>query len=52
MTGDAGAARGLRRREWARRVGWLVAYWAGGVAVVGVVAYGLRGVMRWVGLGT
>ncbi|MFO1315789.1 MAG: DUF2474 domain-containing protein [Burkholderiales bacterium] len=40
-----------RGREWVRRVGWLVALWAGGVAVVAMTAYGLRIVMRWAGLG-
>jgi len=50
MAADADAARGARRRAWARRVGWLVVYWAGGVAAVAAVAYGLRAVMRWAGL--
>ncbi len=51
MAGGAAAARGARRRAWARRVAWLVLLWAGGVAAAGAVAYGLRGVLRWVGLG-
>ena len=51
MAEEADASGRARRRTWARRVGWLVVYWAGGVAAVGVAAYGLRGVMRWVGLG-
>ena len=30
------------RIEWARRIGWLVLIWAGSVAGLGVVAYGIR----------
>ncbi|GJE05337.1 MULTISPECIES: DUF2474 domain-containing protein [Methylobacteriaceae] len=28
--------------SWAARVGWFAALWLGGVATVGLVAYGLR----------
>ena len=28
--------------EWLRRVGWFVALWVGGVALLAVVAYGIR----------
>lgn len=30
---------------WARRVGWFVVIWLAGVAVLGVVAYGIRSVI-------
>ena len=36
--------------SWLRRAVWLLAYWLGGVAVVGAMAYGLRIVMGWAGL--
>ena len=49
-TGKTGAGSIGRRREWARRVGWLVAIWAASVAALAVVAYGLRFVARWTGL--
>lgn len=29
-----------------RRVAWFVALWLGGIAVVGAVAYGLRGLIK------
>ncbi|OVZ56921.1 DUF2474 domain-containing protein [Pigmentiphaga sp. NML080357] len=38
------------RRAWARRLAWLVALWAAGVAAVFVVAALLKLLMRGVGL--
>jgi hypothetical protein len=31
-----------RRRDWARRLAWFLALWAGGVAALAVLAYALR----------
>lgn len=39
-----------RRRQWARRLGWLLVLWLGGVAALGLAAYGLRLFMTWAGL--
>ena len=40
------------RPEWLRRVGWLLALWAGGVAALGAVAFLLKLAMRAAGLTT
>ena len=37
-------------RLWLRRLLWLVALWAGGVAALGLVAWGLRLAMKAAGL--
>jgi Protein of unknown function (DUF2474) len=37
-------------REWLRRLGWLVLIWLASVAALVVVAYGLRLLMRAVGM--
>lgn len=39
------------RSLWTRRLAWLAALWAGGVAALGVVAALLKWLMRAVGLG-
>ncbi|TPG23133.1 DUF2474 domain-containing protein [Variovorax guangxiensis] len=39
------------RRLWARRIGWLVVLWTGGVLSVSAATLVLRYVMAWVGLG-
>lgn len=36
--------------RWMRRAGWLVLLWAGGVAALTAVAWGLKAVMRAAGL--
>lgn len=36
--------------RWARRVGWLVGIWVASVAVLGVAAWGLRLLMRAIGM--
>lgn len=36
-------------RRWFKRIGWLVIFWALGVAALGVVALFLKAVMRLVG---
>lgn len=38
--------------SWGKRVGWLIVIWAASVLTLAVVAYGLKLVMRAVGLGT
>ena len=38
-------------RLWARRIGWLVVLWLGGVLSVFAATLVLRYVMAWVGLG-
>lgn len=35
---------------WLKRIGWLLLIWAASVATLGLVAYGMRELMRWVGL--
>lgn len=35
---------------WRRRLAWLLGFWLAGVLALGLVAYGLRWVMRLVGL--
>ena len=35
---------------WLRRLGWMLALWAGGVAALGVVAWLLRVLMRAAGM--
>ena len=35
-------------RSWTVRLMWFVALWAGSIAVLGVIAYGIR---MWLGLG-
>ncbi|GAA0512817.1 MAG: DUF2474 domain-containing protein [Pigmentiphaga sp.] len=37
-------------RAWPRRLAWLLALWAGGVAALGIVAAVLKLIMRGVGL--
>ncbi|WP_298912900.1 DUF2474 family protein [uncultured Algimonas sp.] len=32
----------MERKPWAKRIGWFVVLWLGGVAVVTVVAYAIR----------
>lgn len=32
-------------RQWLGRVGWFVAIWLGSVALLGLVAYGIRSVL-------
>ena len=46
----AGGAPDVAPPNWWRRVAWLLAIWAASVAALGVVAWLLKGVMRWVGL--
>ncbi|MDN5842612.1 MAG: DUF2474 domain-containing protein [Alcaligenaceae bacterium] len=41
---------GARVTRWTRRVAWLLALWAAGVAVLGIAAWVLKAVMRAVGL--
>jgi hypothetical protein len=38
------------RREWARRIAWLVAIWAASVATLAAVALVLKWLMRLVGM--
>ncbi|WP_439817987.1 DUF2474 domain-containing protein [Zavarzinia sp. CC-PAN008] len=38
------------RRLWGRRIGWMVVLWAGSIAVLGVVALGIRLMMNAAGL--
>ncbi len=38
-----------RRRPWLARIGWLLLFWAGGVAALAVVAWLLRWFMNWAG---
>ena len=38
-------------RLWARRIGWLVLLWSGGVLSVSAATLVLRYVMAWAGLG-
>jgi hypothetical protein len=35
---------------WCKRFGWLLLIWASSVTAISVAAWGLKGVMRWVGL--
>lgn len=37
-------------RSWLKRIGWLVLIWTSSVAVLGLVAYLMRELMRWAGL--
>lgn len=39
-------------KSWLVRLGWLVAYWAGGVGTLAVVAYGIRLLMSAAGMTT
>lgn len=39
-----------RLRFWSKRVGWLVGIWATSIAVLAVLAYGLRIIMGWAGM--
>lgn len=39
-----------KRKVWLARVGWLVGIWMASVAALAVVAYGLRLLMRAVGM--
>jgi uncharacterized membrane protein len=45
-TGEQGAG----RRLWARRVGWLLILWVGGVASLAVIAFLMRMIMRMAGM--
>jgi hypothetical protein len=36
--------------SWPKRLGWLLFIWAMSVATLGVAAWGLKAVMRWVGM--
>lgn len=38
------------RREWLRRIAWMAALWAGGVATLAAVAYLLRVIMHALGM--
>lgn len=38
------------RRDWLRRLGWMAALWAGGVATLAAVAYLLRMIMHALGM--
>lgn len=38
-----------RNRPWVARMGWLLLFWAGGVAALALVAYLLRLFMNWAG---
>ena len=38
------------RREWLRRLAWMAALWAGGVAALAAVAYLLRVIMHALGM--
>ncbi|UVW27401.1 DUF2474 domain-containing protein [Massilia sp. H6] len=38
------------RREWLRRIGWMVALWAGGVATLAALAYLIRAIMQAIGM--
>lgn len=38
------------RAPWLRRIAWLVAIWAASIAVLAIVAYGLRLVMNAAGM--
>ncbi|RZL64883.1 MAG: DUF2474 domain-containing protein [Variovorax sp.] len=38
-------------RRWARRIGWLVLLWTGGVLSVSAASLVLRYLMAWAGLG-
>ena len=48
MARDAGA--GAPPSPWWRRLAWMLALWAAGVAALGAVAYALRGAMALLGL--
>ena len=37
------------RRPWLTRTGWLLLFWAGGVAALAIVAWLLRLFMNWAG---
>ncbi|QOY93021.1 DUF2474 domain-containing protein [Massilia sp. UMI-21] len=41
---------GVPRREWMRRLAWLVALWLGGVLTLGAVAYVIRVFMHALGM--
>lgn len=43
-------ASGAPGRIWLRRVAWLLAFWIAGVAALGLLAWGLKSVMRLAGL--
>ncbi|SFD22656.1 DUF2474 family protein [Massilia yuzhufengensis] len=38
------------RAEWMRRLGWMAALWAGGVAALALVAYAIRVIMHALGM--
>ncbi|WP_370677394.1 DUF2474 domain-containing protein [Pleomorphomonas sp. PLEO] len=44
------AAETTPRRQWLRRVGWLVAIWAGSILALGVVAMMFRLMMNLAGM--
>ena len=45
-----GARHGVSRREWLRRIVWLVALWLGGVFTLATVAYVIRVFMQALGM--
>jgi hypothetical protein len=45
-----GDPRAAHPSRWTRRLAWLVGIWAASVAVLAIVAYGLRIAMGWAGL--
>ncbi len=49
MPDDGSAARRSTAAGWAKRLGWLVGFWAAGVIGLALVAFALRLVMRWAG---
>jgi len=36
--------------RWLRRIGWLIVIWLGSVAILGIAAWLLRGLMRFIGM--
>ena len=40
----------VTRREWMRRLAWLVALWLGGVFMLAAVAYVIRTIMHALGM--
>ncbi len=45
-----GGASKVTKREWMRRLGWLVALWVGGVSTLATVAYVLKKIMHALGM--
>ncbi len=46
---DATSSNPPRGRLWLRRIAWLAVFWLGGVAAVGLLAYGLRFIVNIAG---